>query len=443
MGTERQQPECSTERPRLDGNGLPTAPVRALLIDDDRDDYLLTKELLADIPGGRFTLDWASTYDAGVAAICDGTHDVYLLDYRLGAQTGIDLLREIQGRGCSGPVILLTGQGHTRTDLEALDAGADDYLEKSGLTPALLERSIRYTLAQHSAEAELEQKVKQRTEELAKANEALKSADRRKDEFLSTLGHELRNPLAPILNALEIMRLAGDKPDVISRQRQRLERQVAQMVRLVDDLLDVSRVVTGKLRLSLEPIALQEVIEAALDLSRPHIDKAGLKLVLDIPVVPVPLHADRLRLSQVFSNLLNNAAKYTERGGRVTLSAILVDNVERGEQLSHLDLRSGNSTHHSDSSILHIPLSGFVAVRVKDTGVGIPRDVVPHVFELFTQVDRNLNRAQGGLGVGLALVKRLVEMHGGTVAVQSDGPGGGAEFIVRLPVVIGGSAPSG
>jgi signal transduction histidine kinase len=409
-GTD-QRPE-PPDRPNPCGPGAtPSAatgnghPVSVLLIDDDEDDYVLTKELLADAPGARHTLDWAATYDAGLDALCDGTHDVYLLDYRLGAKTGIDLLREAKGRGCSGPVILLTGQGHSKTDLEALAAGADDYLEKAGLTPALLARAIRYAAAQHAAESELEKKVKERTDELAKANEALRDADRRKDEFLSTLGHELRNPLAPIRNALEIMRIAGDKGDVLVRQRERLERQVAQMVRLVDDLLDVSRVVTGKLRLTSEPVLLQEVLEAALDLSRPHIEKARLALALDVPDAPIRLNADRVRLAQVFSNLLNNAAKYTEPGGRVSLSAE--------------------------------PSADRVAVRVRDTGVGIPPEVLPHIFELFTQVNRTLNRSQGGLGVGLALVRRLVEMHGGTVRAHSDGPGAGAEFTVELPVLTG------
>ena len=268
MGTEPRQPpdcECGTDAappPAPNGNGQ--KPVRVLLIDDDQDDFFLTRDLLADVPRGRYTIDWVPSYEAGLLALCDGTHDVYLLDYRLGAQTGIELLEEAHSRGCSGPVILLTGQGQSRTDLDALDAGADDYLEKAGLTPALLERAIRYALAQHSASAELERKVQERTEELAKANDALRQADRRKDEFLSTLGHELRNPLAPMLNAIEIMRLSGEKPEILARQRERLERQIGQMVRLVDDLLDVSRVATGKLRLTPEPVTLQEVIESAL-----------------------------------------------------------------------------------------------------------------------------------------------------------------------------------
>jgi signal transduction histidine kinase len=183
-----------------------------------------------------------------------------------------------------------------------------------------------------------------------------------------------------------------------------LERQVGQMVRLVDDLLDVSRVVTGKLRLTPEPVTLQEVVEAALDLSRPHIEKARLELVVDVPAEPVTMRVDRVRLAQVISNLLNNAAKYTEPGGKVSLRA------EAG--------------------------GGRAVVRVRDTGVGIPPEVLPHIFDLFTQVDRHLNRSQGGLGVGLALVRRLVDMHGGTVNAKSDGPGAGAEFTVDLPLAV-------
>ena len=382
-------------------------PVRVLLIDDDQDDYFLTRELVSDIPGGRFQLDWTPEYDAGVEAVRAGTHDVFLVDYRLGVRTGIELLRETRDGGRSGPVILLTGQGHSRIDMDALDAGADDYLEKAGLTPALLDRAVRFALVQYRASAELERKVKDRTEELARANDALREADRRKDEFLATLAHELRNPLAPIRNALEILRLANDTGDTVRRQRERMERQVAQLIRLVDDLLDVSRVTNGKLRLAIETLSVQEVIEAALDMSRPQIEAAKLALTVDVPAEPVRLAGDRVRLTQVFTNVLNNAAKFTEPGGHVWVSAV--------------------------------PSAGRVAVTVRDTGVGIPADVLPVVFALFTQVDRSLNRSQGGLGIGLALVRRLVEMHEGTVVAHSEGPGKGATFTVTLPTAQDGA----
>ena len=380
----------------------PGYPVRVLLIDDDRDDYLLTRELFAELPGGRFRLDHVATYDDGLAAVCGGGHDVYLLDYRLGARTGIELLHEARGCRANAPIIVLTGKGEYAIDQEAMRAGAADYLEKAGLTPTLLERSIRYALQQFRYEAELERKVRERTEELARVNVALREEDRRKNDFIAMLAHELRNPLAPIRNALEIMRLTSNDPAGLERSRALLERQVGQMVRLIDDLLDVSRITTGKLRVQLEPVSLGAVIESAVEISRPAIDKAKLVFETRLPDAPVPVMADRVRLAQVFSNLLNNAAKYTPEGGTLTLAV-----EQTGAQVS---------------------------VHVRDSGVGMPTEVVPMVFDLFTQIDRTLNRSQGGLGIGLALVRRLVDLHGGSVSAHSDGPGRGAEFTVRLPV---------
>jgi signal transduction histidine kinase len=376
-------------------------PIRVLLIDDDRDDYLLTRDLFADIPGRRYRLDWVADYDSGLGALVRGEHDVYLLDFRLGAKTGLDLLAEARASGVPGPVILLTGQSRWEIDLAAMEQGAADFLEKSRLDSTLLERSIRYALQKRRYEIELERQVRERTEELARANEALREADRRKDEFLATLAHELRNPLAPIRNSLEIMRVATADPNAIERARDIVERQVGQMVRLINDLLDVSRITRGKLALKLESIGIAEAIEAAIEISRPLLEEAGLTFNYSIEGDSLRVQGDRLRLAQVFANLLNNSAKYTEAGGKVALAA----------------RREGNE----------------IVVRVRDTGVGIPADVLPRVFELFTQVDRTLNRSQGGLGIGLALVKQLVTMHGGSVSVQSEGVGKGAEFVVRLP----------
>ena len=380
----------------------PDHPVRVLLIDDDRDDYLLTRELFAELPGGRFKLDHAATYEAGLSAVGAAGHDVYLLDYRLGARTGIELLHEVRERGQTAPIIVLTGKGEFAIDQEAMRAGAADYLEKAGLTPTLLERAIRYALQQHRYEAQLEREVRERTDELAKANAALREEDRRKNDFIAMLAHELRNPLAPIRNALEIMRLTADDAAAVERGRAIMERQVGQMVRLIDDLLDVSRITTGKLRVHPEPVALGAVIESAVETSRPVLERAKLTFQLCSSDRPITIRADRVRLAQVFSNLLNNAAKYTLEGGTVSL----------------IVAQEGS----------------YAVIRVCDTGVGIPADVLPRVFELFTQVDRTLNRSQGGLGIGLALVHRIVELHDGTVAAHSDGLGRGAEFTVRLPI---------
>ena len=393
------EPECACDEPNPPPE--PGEAIRVLLIDDDRDDYFLTRELLDDISGSRFHLDWTADPAAGVDAICGHDHDVFLVDYYLGAKTGVELLKESKERGCSGPVILLTGRDHSRMDREALDAGADDYLVKAELTPSLLERSMRFAIAQFRAAAELERKVKERTEELDRANAALKEADRRKDIFLATLAHELRNPLSPLRNSLEIIRLAGDAGDAVRRQRERMERQVAMLVRLVEDLLDVSRFANDKLRLVVETLDLREVLDAAVDGCREAVDHAGLTLTVDVPNERLSVRGDRVRLTQVFGNLLNNAAKFTEPGGTITIDAMAID--------------------------------GWIHARVIDTGIGITADAMPRLFELFSQAAKALSRSPTGLGIGLSLARNLLEMQGGTITAHSDGPGTGATFTVRLP----------
>ncbi len=236
------------------------------------------------------------------------------------------------------------------------------------------------------------------------AEEAFKEADRRKDEFLATLAHKLRNPLAPIRNSVQIMKLAGKNSEVAEQDRQTIERQLQQMVRLVDDLLDVSRITRNKIELRKERVALSSVVQSAVETSRPLIEASGHALTVTLPPQTVWLNAGLTRVAQVISNLLNNAAKYTEKGGHIWLTV----------------KRQG----------------GHVVIRVKDTGIGIPAPMLSKVFDLFTQLDRSLERSQGGLGVGLTLVRRLIEMHGGSIEARSEGPGMGSEFIVRLPVVL-------
>jgi PAS domain S-box-containing protein len=229
----------------------------------------------------------------------------------------------------------------------------------------------------------------------------LRHADQRKDEFLATLAHELRNPLAPIRNGLQIMQLAKDDPEATEQARSMMERQLGQMVHLVDDLLDLSRISRGKIELRKKRIDLAKVIQQAIETSRPAIEQAGHELLIEVPARPAYVDADLTRLAQVFSNLLNNAAKYTESGGRIRLAV-----------------------HYLESQAV---------ISVRDNGIGIPAHMLPHVFEMFTQVDRNLERSQGGLGIGLSIVKRLVEMHDGAVEARSEGHGMGSEFVVYLP----------
>lgn len=239
--------------------------------------------------------------------------------------------------------------------------------------------------------------------ERKRAEEALRQADRRKDEFLATLAHELRNPLAPIRNSLQIMRLAEDDSDTVERARQIIERQIEQMVRLVDDLLDLSRITRNKVEIRRERVEVQAIVESAVETSRPLIDACGHELDVSLPEHAVWLNADLARMAQVVANLLNNAAKYTPAGGHIGLAAE-VD----GEE---------------------------AVLRVRDDGIGIPAEALPHIFEMFAQADTSVARSHGGLGIGLTLVKSLVEMHQGTVEVRSAGLGQGSEFVVRVPRV--------
>jgi PAS domain S-box-containing protein len=235
-----------------------------------------------------------------------------------------------------------------------------------------------------------------------RAEAALREADRRKDEFIALLAHELRNPLAPIRNGLQVLRLSQDR-GVRERSQDVMDRQLGHMVRLIDDLLDVSRIGQNKMELRRSRVLLAEAVGSAVETARPLVDAAGHELTVSLPAEPVYLDADLTRLAQVFANLLTNSAKYTEPGGRIWLTAI--------------------------------PAGGEVAVSVRDTGIGIPAAAIPTIFDMFSQVDRSIERSTGGLGIGLALVKGLVEMHGGTVTAASEGPGRGTEFTIRLPVL--------
>jgi PAS domain S-box-containing protein len=231
---------------------------------------------------------------------------------------------------------------------------------------------------------------------------SLLDADRRKDEFLATLSHELRNPLAPLRSALEVMRLARDRPDVVEKARLTMERQLMQLVRLTDDLLDVARITQNKLELRRQHIDLRAVLQAAIDAARPAVDAQAHSLQFDMPAEPLWVHVDPARLAQVFSNLLNNAIKYTARGGHISIAA-------------------------------HAAEHNTVVARVEDDGVGIPAGMLPHIFDMFTQFPGHRDRSHGGLGIGLTLARRLIERHGGLIEAQSAGPGHGSVFTVRLP----------
>ncbi len=242
--------------------------------------------------------------------------------------------------------------------------------------------------------------------ERKQGEEALREADRRKDTFLATLAHELRNPLAPVRNAVQILRLKGATGPELQWAQEVIDRQVHQMTRLVDDLLDISRITRDKLELRKEWIDLAKVLHSAVETSRPFIEECRHELIVELPAQMIVVDADPIRLAQVFANLLNNAAKYSDINGRIVLSARRED--------------------------------GKAVVSVRDGGIGIAPDMQPRVFDLFSQAESSMERGRGGLGVGLMIVKRLAEMHGGSVTVFSEGLGKGSEFVVRLPVVTSG-----
>jgi PAS domain S-box-containing protein len=298
-------------------------------------------------------------------------HDQYLAHYH---QTGqariIGIGREVLGCRKDGSVFPI--------ELGVSQFGVDQQRYFTGIVRDITERKRIAT-------------------ENARLYAELKEADRRKDDFLAMLAHELRNPLTPLSTGVDLLDIAGVETETVDVMR----RQVDLLVRLVDDLLDVSRVARGKVQLKRERVELGAVARQAIEAARVLIDAHGHALTVALPERPVYVEADPMRLTQVITNLLNNAAKYTEPGGQIRLDA----RVE----------------------------ADWAVLEVRDNGIGISKDLLPRIFDLFTQADRSLERAQGGLGIGLTLVRNLVEMHGGTVSAQSDGEGRGSTFVVRLP----------
>ena len=362
--------------------------------------------------------------DMGAVSLCDADHTVL----ELGASVGLDaeLLGVAQrtpaGTGASGRCL----QEQRRVVIEDVeqDPAFVPYLDaarrvgfRSVHSTPLITRSgklvgVLTTLHRrpgrpsHRQTQFIDLCARQAAESIENARlyAQLREADHRKDEFLATLAHELRNPLAPVRNAVHLLHLQAPPGGELKWPLQVIDRQMAQMTRLIDDLMDVSRITRGKLQLRIQRVELGEIIRSAVETSRPMLERGGHELIVTPAPERVYLEADPTRIAQALSNLLNNAAKYTEWGGRVWLTAE----------------RQGSDA----------------VLKVRDTGVGIPQEMLPRIFEMFTQVDRSLDRAQGGLGIGLTLVKRLVEMHGGSVQAHSDGPGKGSEFAIRLPVTL-------
>lgn len=382
----RWLPAGSSVRSRSSTARAPVADdsPRILLADDNAD----MREYVGRLLGERYRVeavaDGLSALDAARARV----PDLVVSDVMMPGLDGFGLIGAMRAdpRLQTVPVMLLSARAGEEARVEGMQAGADDYLVKPFAATELLAR----------VEARLEiARIRRRAED------ALREADRRKDEFLATLAHELRNPLAPLRSGLQVMQLAADRPEVVERARTMMERQLSHTVRLIDDLMDLSRISRGRIELRREHVSLNAIVQQAIETCLPAIREADHQLVVDVPDEAILVDADVTRLTQVFANLLNNAVKFTDRGGRIELT------IERRDDRA--------------------------VVRVKDDGIGIPSELLSSVFEMFTQADPSPQRARGGLGIGLSLVRTLVQLHGGSVEARSDGYGAGSEFIVRLP----------
>lgn len=380
-------------------------PVKVLLVEDDEDDYVLIRDLLAEIGESKYWLDWAASYDDALSRIASEHYDVWLLDYRLGARTGLDLLRETVQQGYAVPVLLLTGQGDREVDLQAAQLGASDYLSKQELKlcPTLLERAIRYTIAIKRQEQERLQFLLAH-EAQAKAE----AANRAKDEVLGMVSHELRAPLNTIRVWVGVLQQGPTvvDPALAARAVTGIERGVKQQTRILEDLSDITRIVQGTLRIEKRLIELAAVIEAAVDTVRPAAQAKSITLEVTRDPALDRLTGDPDRLEQIVVNLLSNSIQFTPKGGRIKIG------------LERVAERAGPQAQ----------------ITVADTGQGISSELLPFVFDRYRQAEGPLRNRQGGLGIGLAIVRSLVELHGGSVRAESPGEGLGATFTVRLPI---------
>jgi signal transduction histidine kinase len=395
--------------------------VNILLVDDQPGKLLSYEAILGDM--GE-TLIRAGSARQALDCLLKNDVAVMLVDVCMPELDGFELAKMIREhpRFQKTAIILVSAVFMSDTDLlKGYQHGAMDYVPVP-IVPEILRAKVavfadlwRKTRRLERWNQELEQRVAERTGELeataarlraneaslSRAVDAMRDTDRRKDEFLAVLAHELRNPLAPVSYAVEILQAGGLDEERRAWCHEVISRQVGHLTRLVDDLLDVSRITRGKIELRLERLDLRSVIAGAVDSSRPFVESHRHALEAPPAVEPVWVDGDAVRLTQVIANLLNNAAKYQEDGGRIRIAAA----------------REGDSA----------------VVRVRDEGIGMAPEILARVFEPFMQADHSLHRSHGGLGLGLSLVRSLVELHGGSVEARSDGLGRGSEFVVRLP----------
>jgi signal transduction histidine kinase len=397
--------------------GQEAAPARLLVVDDEENIVLTISEVLR-LEG--YEVDVAASGREAFACLGAGEYDLVLTDLHMDDGDGLSLLEEVRRRAPLTITIVLTGFAALETAIAALRHGAYDYLTKPCIIDELkytVSRGLehrRLMLAEREARAdleelnrELERRVEERTAELLKVNRELVEANRAKDIFLATLSHELRTPLTPVLGWVNLLRAPGgpaSEPAFLAQGLDAIERNARLQARLIDDLLDISRIVSGKLRIESEPVDICSVAAPAVETVRAEAAGRDVEITVETPDCPVVVQGAPVRLQQIIWNLLSNAVKFTPRGGRVSLRAWL----ERSE----------------------------ARVEVSDTGIGIAPEFLPHVFDRFRQADGSTTRQYGGLGLGLAIVRALAELHGGWVKAESEGLGRGARFTLGLPCAV-------
>lgn len=404
-----------------------TTSIGVLLVEDDRDDYLLTSELLEEIGDGAYSLSWVDNYDDGVRALLSGGPELCLLDFRLGERTGLELLREVTSRGCNIPIVLLTGQSERTLDLEAMKAGASDYLVKGEFGPRQLERSIRYAIERsHSLAA-----LRELNAELQHARNQATNASYAKSALLASVSHEFRTPLNAILGYSEMVldELQTRGETALVTDVRRIHTAGSHLLSLVSDILDLSKIEAGKLDLMVRPFDVDELLvdvgEAIWPLVGHNQNEFAAPSAQSAQSVRVgEMTSDPTRLRQVLLNLLGNACKFTSRG-RIEL------------QVARRPARE----HDFGSPTPRTPLDDVDCIEfaVRDTGIGMTAAQMQRLFDSFMQVDASVTRRHGGNGLGLAISRRLCRMMGGEIFVESEF-GVGSTFRVRLPARVNATA---
>ena len=378
---------------------MSTQNLNVLLIEDNPGDVRLIREMFAEAKHPLFKVNSVGQLTDGLARLIESRFDVILLDLSLPDSNGLDTFITLHGAAEELPIVILSGLNDETTAIECVNAGAQDYLIKGEVNSHLLIRSLRYAVARGVLEKERSQLLARERTARAQAE----AANRAKDEFLAMVSHELRTPLSAMLGWSRMLTTGKLDPDSVRRGIEAIERNARAQTQLIGDLLDISRITTGKLQLNVRPLRLDSVITNTVDAMRPTAQAKQILLHANLDTNAGSISGDPDRLQQIIWNLLSNAIKFTPAGGRVE---IILERV---------------GTH--------------LQITVTDTGQGISAEFLPHVFERFRQADSSSTRKFGGLGLGLSIVRHLVELHGGTVQVDSPGEGQGATFTIRFPLL--------